>query len=46
LKRNSSSSLNSNKKIGFDLGCIVIGDNNGMITVYSLPEPKDCIYDG
>ncbi|KAA6356554.1 MAG: hypothetical protein EZS28_047919, partial [Streblomastix strix] len=28
------------KSIRYDLGCLVIGDNQGKLTVYALPDPK------
>ncbi|KAA6384182.1 MAG: hypothetical protein EZS28_020291 [Streblomastix strix] len=41
--RSSSSSKGSwsqQKRMAIDLGCFVMGDNNGKITVMALPDPK------
>ncbi|KAA6355348.1 MAG: hypothetical protein EZS28_049125, partial [Streblomastix strix] len=29
----------------YDLGCLVIGDNQGKLTVYALPDPKMMMFD-
>ncbi|KAA6382381.1 MAG: hypothetical protein EZS28_022091, partial [Streblomastix strix] len=42
ITRSSSSkgSQSNSKRMAYDLGCFVIGDNNGKITVYALPDPN------
>ncbi|KAA6389846.1 MAG: hypothetical protein EZS28_014628 [Streblomastix strix] len=36
----SKGSQSTQKRMAFDLGCFVMGDNNGKITVMALPDPK------
>ncbi|KAA6398026.1 MAG: hypothetical protein EZS28_006445 [Streblomastix strix] len=42
ITRSSSSkgSQSTQKRMAYDLGCFVMGDNNGKITVMALPDPK------